>query len=208
MLELEDKTRKAGFNLVIGVDEAGRGPLAGPVVAAAVALRRSDFSVPIRDSKKLTHAQREEAFHEIYKRSYVGIGIISENVIDQSNILQATFFAMHNAIVNLIAWLPPAKTNQKQFTSSVRLLIDGNCFRSDLPYQFKTIVRGDERVLSIMCASIVAKVTRDRILNIYHRVYPQYGFSQHKGYATLEHKQAIRRLGPSLIQRRTFQCQL
>ena len=208
MLELEDKTRKAGFNLVIGVDEAGRGPLAGPVVAAAVALRRADFSVPIRDSKKLSRAQREEAFHEIYQRSYVGVGIISENVIDQNNILQATFFAMHNAVVNLIAWLPPAKANQRQFTKSVCLLIDGNCFRADLPYRFKTIIKGDERVVSIMCASVVAKVVRDRILNIYHRVYPGYGFNQHKGYATEEHKEAIRRLGPSLIQRRTFQCQL
>lgn len=208
MLDIEDKTRKAGFNLVIGVDEAGRGPLAGPVVAAAVALRRSDFSVPVRDSKKLTPTQREDAFHEIYKRSYVGIGIISESVIDQNNILQATFFAMRNAVVNLIAWLPPARVNQRQFTKSVRLLIDGNCFRSDLPYSFKTIIKGDERVLSIMCASIVAKVVRDRILNIYHRVYPGYGFDRHKGYATEEHKEAIRRLGPSLIQRRTFQCQL
>lgn len=208
MLELEDKTRKAGFNLVIGVDEAGRGPLAGPVVAAAVALRRFDFSVPIRDSKKLSHLQREEAFHEIYQRAYVGVGMISESVIDQTDILQATFFAMHNAVVDLIAWLPPAKTNQKNFTQGVCLLVDGNCFRSDLPYKFKTIIKGDEHVFSIACASIVAKVTRDRALNMYHRVYPGYGFSQHKGYPTLEHKAAIRRLGPSLIQRRTFQCQL
>ncbi len=208
MLAIEDKTRRAGFNLVIGVDEAGRGPLAGPVVAAAVALRRTNFSVPIRDSKKLNPLQREEAFQEIYQRAYVGVGIISESVIDQNNILQATFFAMHNAITDLIAWLPPAKTNQGQFPNSVCLLIDGNCFRSDLPYRFKTIVKGDERVLSIACASIVAKVTRDRILNVYHRIYPEYGFSQHKGYPTLEHKAAIRRLGPSLIQRRTFQCQL
>ena len=208
MLELEDKTRKAGFNLIIGVDEVGRGPLAGPVVAAAVSLRKFDFSVPIRDSKKLTPLQREEAFREIYQRAYVGIGMISESVIDQTDILQATFFAMHNAVVNLIAWLPPAKTNQKNFTQGICLLVDGNCFRSDLPYKFKTIIKGDEHVLSIACASIVAKVTRDRVLNMYHRVYPGYGFSQHKGYPTLGHKAAIRRLGPSLIQRRTFQCQL
>lgn len=208
MLELEDETRKAGFNLVIGVDEVGRGPLAGPVVAAAVSLRKSGFSVPIRDSKKLTPLQREEAFYEIYQRACVGIGMISESVIDQTDILQATFFAMHNAVVNLIARLPAATTNRKNFTKTVCLLIDGNCFRSDLPYHSRTIIKGDERVLSIMCASIVAKVTRDRVLNIYHRIYPEYGFSRHKGYATLEHKHAIRRLGPSLIQRRTFQCQL
>ncbi len=207
MLALEDKTRKAGFNLVIGVDEAGRGPLAGPVVAAAVSLRRSNFSVPIRDSKKLTPLQREEAFHEIYERSYVGIGMISERVIDEANILQATFFAMHNAVVDLIAWLPQTRTKQKKFTKTVCLLIDGNRFRSDLPYHYKTIIKGDQNVLSIGCASIIAKVTRDRVLNMYHRVYPGYGFSQHKGYPTSEHKAAIRRLGPSLIQRRTFQCQ-
>ena len=208
MLELEDKTRKAGFNLIIGVDEVGRGPLAGPVVAAAVSLRKSEFSVPIRDSKKLTPLQRDEAFHEIYQRAYVGIGMISESVIDQTDILQATFFAMHNAVVNLIAWFSPAKINQENFTKTVCLLIDGNRFRSDLPYHYETIIKGDERVLSIACASIVAKVTRDRILNMYHRVYSGYGFSRHKGYPTLEHKAAIRRLGPSLIQRRTFQCRL
>ncbi len=208
MIKLEDTTRKAGFNLVIGIDEAGRGPLAGPVVAAAVALRRSDFSVPIRDSKKLTHSQREKAFHEIFHRSCVGIGIISESVIDRTNILQATFFAMHNAVADLVARLPADRNDQKNFARSVCLLVDGNCFRSDLPYRFKTIVKGDEHVLSIACASIVAKVTRDRILNVYHRVYPGYGFRRHKGYPTLEHKAAIRRLGPSLIQRRSFQCQL
>ena len=208
MLAIEDKTRKAGFNLVIGVDEVGRGPLAGPVVAAAVALRWSDFSVPIRDSKQLTPLQREEAFHEIYQRAHVGIGMISESVIDQTNILQATFFAMHNAVINLIAWLSPAVTSQENFAKTVCLLIDGNCFRSDLPYHYKTIIKGDQNVLSIACASIIAKVTRDRVLDMYHRVYPGYGFSRHKGYPTLEHKAAIRRLGPSLIQRRTFQCQL
>lgn len=208
MLELEDKTRKAGFNLIIGVDEVGRGPLAGPVVAAAVLLRKSGFSVPIRDSKKLTPLQREEAFHEIYQRAYVGIGMISESVIDQTDILQATFFAMHNAVVNLVARLPAATTNRKDFTKTVCLLIDGNCFRSDLPYHFQAIVKGDEHVLSIACASIVAKVARDRILNVYHRIFPEYGFDQHKGYPTMYHKQAIRRLGPSLIQRKTFHCQL
>ena len=206
MLAIEDKTRKAGFDLVIGIDEAGRGPLAGPVVAAAVALRGFDFSVPVRDSKKLSPRQREKAFHEIFQRSYVGIGIISESVIDRTNILRATFFAMHNAVADLIAWLPPAKTGQKNFTQNVCLLVDGNCFRTDLPYRFQTIVKGDERVLSIACASIVAKVTRDRVLDVYHRVYPAYGFDRHKGYPTPEHRAAIRRLGPSLIQRRTFQC--
>lgn len=205
---LEDKTRKAGFNLIIGVDEAGRGPLAGPVVAAAVALQESDFSVPIRDSKQLTHLQREEAFHEIQQKAHVGIGIISESVIDHANILQATFFAMHNAVQNLTRRLPVKQTSHENFNRKVCLLIDGNCFKSDLPYHYRTIVRGDEDVLSISCASIVAKVTRDRILNVYHQIFPGYGFDQHKGYPTIEHKQKIRLLGLSLIHRRSFRYQI
>lgn len=208
MLSIEDKAQKAGFNVIIGIDEAGRGPLAGPVVAAAVSLRETDFSIPIRDSKKLSAAQRENAFHEIYKRAYVGVGIISENVIDQTNILQSTFFAMHNAVRNLILRIPEAQTTGINFEKTVCLLVDGNCFRCDLPYHFQTIIKGDEHVLSIACASIVAKVTRDRILNVYHRIFPEYGFDRHKGYPTMDHKQVIRRLGPSLIQRKTFHCQL
>ena len=208
MLELEDKTRKAGFNLIIGVDEVGRGPLAGPVVAAAVSLRKFDFSVPIRDSKNLPRSSAKKPFREIYQRAYVGIGMISESVIDQSNILQATFSRCITPLPISSRGSLRQKLIRKNFIQGVCLLVDGNCFRSDLPYHYKTIIKGDEHVLSIACASIVAKVTRDRVLNMYHRVYPGYGFSQHKGYPTLKHKAAIRRLGPSLIQRRTFQCQL
>ena len=208
MLAIEDKARKSGFNFIIGIDEAGRGPLAGPVVAAAVALRKYNFSTPIRDSKQLTALQREAAFHEIYPQAYVGIGIMNEHVIDQSNILQATFLAMRNAVRDLVARLPESQVHRKNFSQKVCLLVDGNRFQADLPYPYKTIIRGDERVLSIACASIVAKVTRDRILNIYHRVFPNYGFDQHKGYPTPKHKVAIRRFGLSLIHRRTFHCQL
>lgn len=208
MHAIEDKARKSGFSLIIGIDEAGRGPLAGPVVAAAVALRKRHFSVPIRDSKQLTPLQREAAFHHIYKQAYVGIGVMNELVIDRTDILRATFFAMHNAVKNLVARLPPTRTAGKNFDRTVCLLVDGNRFETDLPYHVRTIVNGDERVLSIACASIMAKVTRDRILRVYHRVFPQYGFDQHKGYPTLEHKVAIRRFGLSLIHRRTFHCQL
>ncbi|MBI5416159.1 MAG: ribonuclease HII [Candidatus Omnitrophica bacterium] len=204
MLAIEDKTRKAGYRLIIGVDEAGRGPLAGPVVAAAVSLKENKFPVAIRDSKKLSASQREAAFHEIYPRAWVGIGIMNETVIDEVNILNATFFAMHNAVRDLVARLPASCTNDDGFTRSVCLLVDGDRFKSDQPYHYETIVQGDDRVLSIACASIVAKVVRDRILSVYHRVFPQYGFDRHKGYPTMEHKMAIKRFGLSLIHRRSF----
>ncbi|MBI5149309.1 MAG: ribonuclease HII [Candidatus Omnitrophica bacterium] len=204
MLAIEDKTRKAGYGLIIGVDEAGRGPLAGPVVAAAVSLKEKKFPVVIRDSKQLSPAQREAAFHEIYPRAWVGIGIMNETVIDEVNILNATFFAMHNAVRDLIARLPGPRKNDDDFTRGVCLLVDGDRFKPGLPYHYKTIIQGDERVLSIACASIVAKVVRDRMLSVYHRVFPQYGFDRHKGYPTIEHKRAIERHGLSLIHRRSF----
>lgn len=208
MLDVEKKVRKAGFSLIIGIDEAGRGPLAGPVVAAAVALKKHSPPFQVRDSKKLSAAQREKAFHKIYEYAHVGVGIMSEGVIDEVNILQATFLAMHNAVEQLLSGLPFSDKRRKISEEKICLLIDGNQFRSDLPYRFKTIVKGDEQVSSIACASIIAKVTRDRILNLYDRVFPQYGFSRHKGYPTRRHKQAIRQWGMSSIHRKTFHCQL
>jgi ribonuclease HII len=208
MLDVENKVKRAGFNLIIGIDEAGRGPLAGPVVAAAVALKKDSPPFPLRDSKKLSAAQREKTFHKIYEYAHVGVGIMSETVIDEVNILQATFLAMQNAVEQLLAKFLVPIEDKKDFAKRICLLIDGNQFQSDMPYCFKTIVRGDEQVLSIACASIVAKVTRDRILEVYHRIFPEYGFNQHKGYPTRQHKQALWRLGPSLIHRKTFHCQL
>lgn len=204
MLDYELKARKEGFTLIIGLDEAGRGPLAGPVVAAAVALKNSDFKNKITDSKKMTPAMREKAFHEIFAHGYVGIGIINETVIDEHNILQATFFAMTNAVRHLVARLPASLRTQKSFNDRTCLLVDGNRFKSDLPFAYKTIVQGDSLCLSIACASIVAKVTRDRILHTYGRIYPQYGFAKHKGYGTQEHRQAIAKHGLSMIHRRSF----
>ncbi len=205
---LERELKQRGFDCVIGVDEAGRGPLAGPVVAAAVALKQNNLRTTIKDSKQLSASQREKAFHQIYNSAYIGIGIISESVIDQANILNATFFAMTNAIVELISRLPVSTQTTSRLPHNVCLLIDGNQFRCDLPYRYRTIVKGDEKILSIACASIVAKVTRDRILQMYHKIFPEYGFDRHKGYPTIEHRQTIRRLGLSLIHRKTFHCQL
>ena len=202
--DYENSLKAKGFNLVIGVDEAGRGPLAGPVVAAAVALISEQFESPIRDSKMLTPKQREEAFYEIYDNAYVGVGIISETVIDRGNILDATFLAMTNAVENLIAQYT-AKTNRDDhFYQDICLLVDGNLFRSELPYSYRTIVRGDQSVLSIACASIIAKVTRDRILQVYDRIFPEYGFGKNKGYPTPENKKAIESHGLSVIHRKSF----
>ena len=203
MLYYENQAKRKGFRFIIGVDEAGRGPLAGPVVAGAVLLKRRKFQNKIADSKKITPQQRERAFHEIFQNAYVGIGLINETVIDSQNILKATHHAMNRAVQQLIAQLSGIHT-QDGLSSYVYLLIDGNSFKTELPYCYQTIIRGDNRSLSIACASIVAKVTRDRILNIYDRIFPQYGFRQHKGYPTRAHREAIFRNGLSPIHRKTF----
>lgn len=208
MTDMEQQFIAQGYKFVVGIDEAGRGPLAGPVVAAAVALQDHHFQSKIGDSKSLSAREREQAFHEIYNKAYVGVGIINETVIDRENILQATFLAMDNAVMQLVSRMPGAGAPARPGDELFYLLIDGNSFQSDLPYGFRTVVQGDQKVLSIMCASIVAKVTRDRILQIYHQILPQYGFDKHKGYPTRQHKQAIKDFGVSFIHRRTFRFQL
>lgn len=208
VLQYERQARKEGFTFVLGVDEAGRGPLAGPVVAAAVCLRKDRFERPIRDSKQMTSLARELAFLEIQKKAYTGVGIVSETAIDELNILQATFVAMNNAILQLVSRIPDLQLLGKDWQKGVKILVDGNRFRSDLPCVYQTIVDGDALSLSISCASIVAKVIRDRILRVYHQVWPQYGFDRHKGYPTVAHRKAIKDYGPSLIHRRTFQAKI
>jgi ribonuclease HII len=152
------------------VDEAGRGPLAGPVVAAAVILKTFNFSSRIDDSKKLSPKNRERAYAEIMKKAFVGVGIIDEKIIDRINIYQATKRAMHAALSNL-----------KQTPEYV--IVDGN-IRLATACPVKCIPGGDAKSMSIAAASIVAKVTRDRIMDKYDADYPQYGFSRHKGYGT------------------------
>lgn len=197
MLYFERKFRKIGYDLIIGVDEAGRGPLAGPVVAAAVALENLQFKNRIDDSKKLTAIQRQKAFLEIVKRSIFGIGIVNEKIIDRVNILAATRIAMEDAVAALIKKL---KGRNKEH---IVVLVDGDV-RLDIELPCESIIRGDSRSKSIACASILAKVTRDRIMDLYDKVYPQYGFSRHKGYATQLHRVRLKRYGPSLIHRTTF----
>ncbi len=191
----------------IGVDEAGRGPLAGPVVAAAVVFKDSYFVVPperekdfklIRDSKKLSPKQREQAFELVQEFFHVGVGIIGPETIDRVNILQATFLAMKAALTELEKQL---STEEKQ---KLVILIDGNQIIPNLTGEQEAIVNGDGLVRSIAAASIMAKVTRDRMIVEADQLYPGYGFTEHKGYGTAIHMAALRKLGPSPIHRMSF----
>lgn len=178
---------------VVGVDEAGRGPLAGPVVAAAVQILPDRFSSEIRDSKRLSPKKRELAYEEILRTCQVGVGLASVEEIDQLNILQATFLAMRRALDNLPE--PP------QFC-----LVDGNLEIPDLPWPQRAIVGGDDLSISIAAASIVAKVERDRIMVAYDEIYPSYNFGQNKGYATKDHRQRIETYGRCPLHRGSFRC--
>ena len=174
-----------------GVDEVGRGPLAGPVVAAAVLLPEHFRPEGINDSKKLSARQRLSAFERICRQAAgIGVGVIDAEVIDRINILQAALLAMATAIDQL--------DPQPDY-----LLVDGNqTVKRPIPQM--TLTRGDSRSISIAAASIVAKVTRDRLMEDYHQLYPDYGFAQHKGYPTQAHREAVRRLGCCPIHRRSF----
>lgn len=190
MLYHERKARKAGYKNIAGIDEAGRGPLAGPVVACALCLRNTRFKHRIDDSKKLTPRMRLFAYGEILKKALVGIGIVNEKIIDKINIHNATKRAMRQALRDLN--LRPGF-----------LLVDGRIDFS-APCEKKHITGGDSKSLSIACASIIAKVTRDKIMLKYHERFPEYGFSRHKGYGTREHMRLILKHGPSPIHRRSF----
>ncbi len=205
MFYYENRFKKQGINYIVGVDEAGCGPLAGPVVAAAVFLKKYKFQNRIDDSKKLTALSRERAFEEILDNSIVGIGIISENGVDSLNILKASHMAMERAINILFSKLNKLhnKNNKFHFNKTF-VLIDGRDVSFQLPCRHKSIVDGDAKSISIASASIIAKVIRDRIMNIYDRVFPDYGFACHKGYGTKKHKEAINRHGPTSIHRKTF----
>jgi ribonuclease HII len=187
----EKKARADGHLTIAGIDEAGRGPLAGPVVAAAVILPVRFPSSDITDSKQLSPIQRDRLYELIYSQAVaVGIGIVDALEIDRINILRASLLAMAMAALNL----DPAPDC---------LLVDGNV-PVPLPLAQQTIVKGDALSLSIAAASIVAKVTRDRLMGRYDQDYPQYGFAGHKGYATHAHREAICRHGCCPIHRRSF----
>ena len=176
--------------LVCGIDEAGRGPWAGPVIAAAVVLSAARPIAGLADSKQVSRLAREQLHALILQHAAVGIGEASVEEIDQLNILQATFLAMARAVAALP--MPPALA-----------LVDGNR-APPLPCATRTIVAGDASVPAISAASIVAKVTRDRLLRRLAALYPGYGFERHVGYGTPEHALALRRLGPCDLHRKTF----
>lgn len=187
----EEEIQAQGFRVIAGLDEAGRGPLAGPVVAAAVVLAPTKKMAGIDDSKKLSPKQREKFFSLILQQAAaVGIGIVDAREIDRLNILRASLKAMEQAVQNLPL-------------SPDFLLIDG-IHSLTLPLAQRAIPKGDQRCQSIAAASIVAKVTRDRLMLAYHDEYPQYNFARHKGYGTREHLQAIRQYGCCPLHRQSF----
>ena len=193
----EKKFLKKGFEVIIGVDEAGRGPLAGPVVSAAVHLKKTEFEHKIDDSKKLNLRERESAFSEIINSCAFGLGIAGEKIIDRINIREATRFSMEEAVKNLIRRMPEASVK------NTYVIVDGN-MPLNLPFLNQAIVKGDSKSLSIAAASILAKVIRDRMMLNYDKAYPAYGFARHKGYPTREHRDLLKSIGPCPIHRKTF----
>ena len=221
----EQKLWQRGYEFVAGLDEAGRGPLAGPVVAAAVifchpaldAGSRKKNWIPafagmtkkgIRDSKKLSAKQRDKWYKVLISHPDIkwGIGVVSEKIIDKINILAATKLAMKRAFKNLEEKfrreVSPRETS-RQFQIDY-LLLDGNFILDDLSINQKSFIRGDEKIISCAAASIIAKVTRDRMMIKYHKKFPQYGFDRHKGYGTKEHFRKIKNHGPCRIHRKSF----
>lgn len=191
LYRFERQAGEAGYRIIAGIDEAGRGPLAGPVVAAAVILH-PDRPIPgVNDSKKLSERQRERLFDQITAKAMaIGIGSTPPDLIDRINILQATRQAMLQAVTRLVP-------------SPDALLIDG-ITPIDSPVYQELIKQGDSRSASIAAASIIAKVTRDRLMRAYDQEYPQYGFARHKGYGSAAHLAALRQYGPCPIHRTSF----
>lgn len=192
MLVYERKLWEEGWGLIAGVDEVGRGPLAGPVVAACVIFPENFFLPEVNDSKKLTKIKREKLFEQIMNEAMdVGIGIVWEKTIDKMNILNASLKAMWKAL-------------RKLKTPPDFVIVDGNQKIPNLPFPQMPIVKGDSKSMSIASASIIAKVTRDRIMLKYHKKYPQFCFAENKGYSTKSHLEALKAFGPCDIHRRSF----
>lgn len=227
----EKRLWKKGFKIVIGLDEAGRGPLAGPVVAGAVVIINPKFNIKefngLKDSKKLSRKQRERFYKIITKHSNLkwGTGIVSEKVIDRINILEATKLAMGKAVKNLTKKLKKDQARKPTIVGNrVWLILDGNftlpavallglCSNFgeggakagiDKSIPQKPIIKGDEKVFSCAAASILAKVTRDRIMLNCHKKYLRYRFDLHKGYPTKQHFKLLKKYGPCEIHRRSF----
>ena len=192
----EENLYNEGYKFICGIDEAGRGPLAGPVVVGAAVMPRDPKLEWVNDSKKVTEKRREILYDRITEEALAwGVGIISEKEIDELNILNATKKGLHLALGEVIE-----KLKQKPDIVIVDALREIDTF--EIPYQ--SIIKGDATCYSISCASILAKVTRDRIMREWNEVYPMYDFEKNKGYGTAEHIKALKQYGPCPIHRRTF----
>lgn len=187
---LESSLRQKGLQWIAGVDEVGRGPLAGPVVAAACLVPPSVQLEGIKDSKALSALKREKLFWDIIIKSHIGLGVVYEKEIDRINILNASLLAMREAVLQLPR------------TPDI-VLVDGH-LKIKLPIEQIPVIGGDAKLVSIGAASIVAKVTRDAIMTKLHQLYPGYGFDQHKGYPTPAHLAALSAIGPSPVHRFSF----
>lgn len=188
----ENELRKKGFKYICGIDEAGRGPLAGPVVVASVILPENSMIEGINDSKKVSEKKREKLYDMIIEEAIsYGVGIIGQDEIDEINILNATKKGVTMSLEELI---------QKPDI----ILVDALSKINTLGVPYESIIKGDAKCYSISAASIIAKVTRDRIMREWDKVYPQYGFASHKGYGTSIHIKALKEYGPSPIHRKTF----
>lgn len=186
-----DEELRRTYPFIAGIDEAGRGPLAGPVVAAAVVLKQDSRIPGVADSKLLTEKRREELFMDILCACYdLGVGIVDAQVIDRINILNATKSAMKDALSNL------KKTPDLVLVDALTI--------PDIVIKQKALIKGESKSASIAAASIIAKVTRDRLMKAYHVQYPQYNFKKHKGYPTKEHRELIKIHGSCPIHRKTF----
>jgi ribonuclease HII len=225
--EQEEHLLASGYDFVLGIDEAGRGPLAGPVVAGVCVLKLGrDVALPrlgnnqqqdesaswrtrlyeedkkwnfVRDSKTLSEKQREAMLDFVQEHFYVGVGICDHETIDRMNILEASFLAMKKAVTDF-------QNKQKELMHDKKciVLVDGNKIIPSFSLEQLAIVSGDKLVKSIAAASIIAKVTRDRIICEADKLYPQYGFAKHKGYGTKMHIDALKKYGPCPIHRKTF----
>lgn len=210
---LEKDFASQGFTHVIGTDEVGRGPLCGPVLACAAMYKDPNFEIPeqlqkqfdlIRDSKKLSEKQREQIFDFIHEHFYIGIGLCDHETIDRINILEASFLSMKKAIQDLKRKLEKENPKSYKLEAKSCILVDGNKVIPNLTMEQYAVIGGDRVSKSISAASIVAKVTRDRLMMEMHEKYPQYGFDKHKGYGTKLHMDALASYGPCPIHRLSF----
>ena len=190
--EIEEKLYEEGSTFICGIDEAGRGPLAGPVVVSAVIMPKDSMIEGVNDSKKVSEKKREKLYDEITSSAIAwGVGIIDQKEIDEINILQATKKALTMAVQSL-----EVKPDL--------ILVDALRDIDTLGIPYQSIIKGDAKCYSIAAASIIAKVTRDRIMRQWDEIYPQYGFEKHKGYGTAAHIAAIKEYGPCVLHRKTF----